>query len=687
MLHGFVVVAVILLLEDRRLVAGEGYELELVTAVECLMTDSRYRSGKNNLLNGCARKCHCADSYSVVSNNSIVITHPADKLKAVGSNSVNRAVNYLDILANVEGEYLLLIYLIKECLALGRGEGSDNAVCEGIVTDVVDILTEDNIEFADLFLIESVCTDVLCACKVCAEKCGICECIVTDILRVFFTLKVDEAFTVGECAFADMSSVCGKDNRGKLLVVAECIVTDEACTREVKLGKSILCECRRTDGLYVVKVNLGEIVAVLERTLCNLGKVFAESNVLKALTKCECGLSDLGKRGKVDRCKCGSVVTVGVLALFVDVNRCVVLGGVLVVNITGERALANRDYTAEVDIRELCTVVEGKVTNDSAITEANGLKVCRAVECAIKKSNVVTDGKRGKGTVHYNVIDSKFLVLLATGILVVYLTYYTVGFRVVHVVVECVFTNCYVVTDNDGGKLGTVSKCTGGNGEVVTDSDLCYLTARECILADGNVASELEAVKAGVLKCICTDLGKIAKLYGVKSLTLGECVVANLGYRGNADRTESGTVRECAVTDRCDLGITYGKGVEAGSGENDSVTACVGKILTAVHSLKIAVAICKLEGLNSCVSECVFANNRYVLTKSYALKRITLVECSGRNNRSIDGDGLKRGTVGECVLADLDLLRSDLNALKSGVSTECIRTYRLKCCGKLNRFD
>ena len=97
---------------------------------------------------------------SVVGNDGIIVTEPDDKLKTSGNNSVNRAVDDLDGVAEIEGVNDLGMSDIKEGLGLHGGEGSNNAVREGIVTHISDKSAENHAKLGAVFLIEGVSTDV-----------------------------------------------------------------------------------------------------------------------------------------------------------------------------------------------------------------------------------------------------------------------------------------------------------------------------------------------------------------------------------------------------------------------------------------------------------------------------------------------------------------------------------------------
>ena len=294
------VVEVIFLLENGCVVAREVNNSEIFAEVERLVSDCLKGVGKYSVLNCCARKGICADSYSAVSHSCgavIGILAVGDELKSVGNSSVKRAINYADRVGDIEGVVLSLGFgnrYAAEFVVLGYIESVELAKNEGVVAHICElavVLGEISREGSKSLLHECVSTDVGSRGKLCACDRGVCEGVVADHIYVLKACYGIKSLSVGECALADALDCVGEGNCGKLLSLAECVLAKSYKRGEVNARHRGLGERIFADLGNLIKVDRGKIVAIAECayrdnsdtvTECNGGEILTVSKGIAA---------------------------------------------------------------------------------------------------------------------------------------------------------------------------------------------------------------------------------------------------------------------------------------------------------------------------------------------------------------------------------------------------------------------
>ena len=142
-------------------------------------------------------------------------------------------------------------------------------------------------------------------------------------------------------------------------------------------------------------------------------------------------------------------------------------------------------------------------------------------------------------------------------------------------------------------------------------------------------------------------MSKLAESDALELLAICECIVGDDGNAGNSYLGNTAVVtRECARTDSGDLGIVDRElAANAGGDVKYRVTGLVGEVSAVLRGNEGGILLVYDEGGSRAVTECVLADYCNVGTEGDLLKRGTLVECGGRNNRGVDGDLLKSGAA------------------------------------------
>ena len=672
------VVVIVLLLKDGCLEACEGYHSKLVTAVEGLVTYGFEGCGKHYVSDLRADEGLCRDSHGSLGNGyHHLVACVGDKLKAVGHYSVEEAVDDLDGIADIVGAGNRGKFLAV------KGLGSDGLECrklthrEGVVTDVDELLTEGDGEGSHYLLHKCEVTDLDGAAKVCRHERGICKGIATDLADVGKVNYLGELLTVGECALAEGDLLVAEDDLGKISVIYECVLGYALGGGKIYLGKRRLTECAVADGLDAGEIDVSELRTVVEATLRNLGDSIAELDRGQLAAELECRNADILCRGEIYRNECGSVVSVHVLSVLIDVDLAHIQVAELVENVAGECAGADALCLREVDILESRSIEECVIADHSTCTESYRLELGGTHKCAVADGNVLTDGEFVKRRGVDVIVD---LESVSTEIIAVILA--EVGLSVES---ECVLLDLNVVADGNRRQGLTLSECPLADSHTVGNCKRCNVGVRECVCAD-----PIQLVKSGNLSYrgsverVVTDIGKRAESDALELLAICECIVGNRGDAGNSYLGNTAVVaRERARTDSGDLGIVDCElAANTGSDVKYGIACLIGEISAILRCNEGGVLLVHDEGGSRTVTECILADYGNVGTEGDLLKGGTLVEGGGRNNRGVNGDLLKCGTTVKCVLTELDNGSLDGHLLHCGVAAEGVSADRLKACAE-----
>ena len=601
----------------------------------------------------CAEERHAGDSHGslvylyvacVEALAVLVKTDVGGELKTVGNYAVDRAVDYLYVLADVVGvEIFGLNHLAVPLLLYYLVEGTDLTHSEGVVSESHDVLAEDYLKASDVFLDEGEVADVNSALKVCALKSSVSEGIVADIEDFVKILYGGKGITVGECALADAGTDGVEYYAFELVAEGEGVLADVLSAREVNILKVGFAECGVAECLDVLEIYVCEVITAGERHIGDILEILAEGYGHELLAVHERLVLEHLERGEIDRGEDGVVEYEHVsVALYGVVASHSVDEGVGVV--TGERHYTDLLYPTEVNVVERTAVVECHLADFCATAESNLGEICGAHKRSFANLRTLADSKAGKLGKVVVTVEAGLDVLngLCAEVEVVR------GISRVHsggTTEECALADGYATADSYLLKLGTLTECALADNYAVTDINLGDVGEGECVLTDkAYVLNRGKLGDVGEEEGILTDICELSESDGVKRGTLGECVVAYYGNVGHIHGGDSAVTCECAEAycgNACEIELASC----LGSYEKKSLTVVGKKVFLVSRGLVGGVARLYGEGFYGRAGECVLTDSRYGRTDVYGLKVTAIVEGAGRNYVGVHRDGLKRGTA------------------------------------------
>ena len=528
------------------------------------MTHRLQGVGRHHLANGGAREGHVGDADGAVSHGDHrSVTRVGDHLQTRGDHAVKVTVNDTDGIADGEGQGLGPVLASVEGLGLGRLEGLQSAVGEGIVTQIGQSRAQGHGEVGHLLLQEGVSTQVGGGLQIGRGDGGVSEGVISHGGDLVEVLHGCQSITVGEGALTQSQAVGIQDCGGQALVVDEGVGADIRSGRKIDRGQRGAVEGVGADGLHALQVDVGQGLAVEEGLRGDVGDATAQLDRGQLLTVGEGGLTDGCGGGEIHRLKVGGVVQVDVHTLIVDDGDGQAAVGEEVEHIAREGGLTHRQGGGEVDALQLGGVVEGEVADNGALAQGHGLQLGGTVEGRAPNGHVLADHQLLHGRGEDVVIEAGIVLLVEGGLVVA-----------VDVQTEGGVADDHVVADPDAAESLALAEGGGPHAHALGNDHALNTRAGEGVVTDHSHTRQIGGrLDGGAVEGAVSDGGELTQLDGRQTGAIREGVGPHLGDLGHIHRGQLLVAREGARTDGGHLGVGQLEGtLDTGSHQKQGVS-------------------------------------------------------------------------------------------------------------------
>ena len=677
MLVGFIVGRVKLLFQNGGIKAVEYHRLQLVTLIECLMADSAHGVGQGHHLHIAAGKGKRTDTHGIFCHLHIyrIGTCIGDQLQAGIDPAVQGTVDHGYRRAHfIAISRLGIVHTVKG----GGGnlrEGLQRAHCKGIVTQGLQLVTQNDLEGRQFFFQECGIVNADRAGQVCLCDRGVREGIFTDPLAEGKVLGSCQLLTVGECTLADICTVVAELNIHQLVAVNKGILANGFRCGQVYRRQSLCLN----EGIVTQGYNIAKIDGLQSNTACkgilrNLGDLLSQHHFLQVATVGKGIFADLRCRDQLHLLQLGSMVGVAVMAICGNsrVSHGIVYADI--VDITGESIVSNRLDLAQIDLLQAGIVVECHIADFRIGTQRHFLQACRVGKGIFTNHGITADCQRFQ-------TGRKFIVEVPLILLVHTLD----GKGIVAGNLEGRVAKGDTITDSNALQADTFAEHTLCHRHPVGDGDAGDIRKGEGVFADLGLGIECGQFRNGGFKeRILANFRQLAETNRRDQFGRTQRIGTYAGNRGQIHRGDLGIVGERALGQGgylCAAQIICGKGIAEYGSDRHQLLAIGRQNMVRCLDLVGLAAGRHLKGGNAGFPERKGANIIHIGADGNALQRGALVEHTLRQDGSV---GVERGqgfAAGKGISAILDLGSFDLHILQRLTSGKGILADRQKAAG------